>query len=314
MKTLHCQLPFTVPLTLRDRQTAWEFHQQHSEVKKAKQVYLNTLAILAVRVYLETLGIKTALDASDSWSPWMQALANSADLEIIDRGKIECRPVLPDEKIVRIPAETWEDRLGYIAVRLNAELTEAQLIGFITPFTFETEEITLEKLEPLDLLLEEIAVSRAKTLEAQKTGAIAHLSRWFDDRIEAGWETLDTLFGSQHFVFRSAFRSELTTIKRGKKLELEKTGERIALLVDVAQNRGKEMDISTTVMPIGETRSLPKDLQLILLDETGESILHAKPGSHHGDGIELQFSGEFGESFRLEIVLQDFKLIEEFTI
>ncbi|MBP0021649.1 MAG: DUF1822 family protein [Cyanobacteria bacterium SBLK] len=306
MKPLDFKLPFTVPLTLRDRQIAFSFSQKHSNGKKAQRVYLNTLAILASRVYFETFGMTTDLDASESWDPLMQAFSESADLEIIGRGKIECRPVLPDTETLFIPAETWESRSGYVAVGLNAELNEARLLGFLPPLTFASEEIPLERLEPLANLLDRFAT--------QSTRQTVHLSRWFDRTIEAGWETLETLFGSQQFAFRNTLPPDARTIKRGKRLEFETVGEQIALLVDIVQKQGEAMDIATTVMPFGETRSLPKNLQLILLDETGESILHAKPGSHHSNGIELQFSGEIGESFRIEIILLDCKLTEEFTI
>src|SRR4028119_1342757 len=105
MNSIQDDLTFTVPLTLEAHRIAQQFHKHQSNPKKAKQVYLNTLAVYAVNFYLNCLGIETAHSASDSWNPAMRTLANIADLEVRDLGKLECRPVLPEAKICDVPPE-----------------------------------------------------------------------------------------------------------------------------------------------------------------------------------------------------------------
>jgi hypothetical protein len=50
---------FTVPLALEAHSRAEEFRRYQSNPGKAKQVYLNTLAVYAVHVYLQCRGFET---------------------------------------------------------------------------------------------------------------------------------------------------------------------------------------------------------------------------------------------------------------
>ena len=51
-------IPVAVPLTADDHGVAKKFAKQHPTAEKAAQVYRNTLAVLTVRRYLQTLGMK----------------------------------------------------------------------------------------------------------------------------------------------------------------------------------------------------------------------------------------------------------------
>jgi Protein of unknown function (DUF1822) len=139
---------FTVTLTTANHQMAQEFYQHHAQPQKAKQVYLNTLSVQAVHFYLECLGVKTDWEQSQSCDPILQVLIDTADLWVKDRGRLECRPVLPDSSDCMVPMTVWGDRIAYIIVQLNAELTEATLLGFLPAVHSET--IPLSDLHPLD--------------------------------------------------------------------------------------------------------------------------------------------------------------------
>ena len=122
---------FTVPLALEAHSRAEQFRRYQSNPDKAKQVYLNTLAVYAVNMYLQCRGFETDLETSDSWNPAMQMLLDTADLVVKNRGRLECRPVLPNAEVVCTPAEVWSERIGYVAVRLSESLREATLLGFV---------------------------------------------------------------------------------------------------------------------------------------------------------------------------------------
>ena len=53
----------------------------------------------------------------------MQSLTDIAGLVVKDCGKLECHPVLPNSDFCYIPAEVWSDRIGYIAVQFDQDLT-----------------------------------------------------------------------------------------------------------------------------------------------------------------------------------------------
>lgn len=137
-------LTFTVPLGFEAHELAQQFRRQQTSTLKAKQVYLNTLAVYAVKFYLECLGIETDWESCDSRNPLMQSLMDVADLKIVNCGKIECRPVLPDTDRILVSAEVWSERWGFMAVQLNRSLTEATILGFVE--RVESEVVALKKI------------------------------------------------------------------------------------------------------------------------------------------------------------------------
>lgn len=171
-------MTFTVPLFQSAHRISKQFSQQQSNQKKAKQVYLNTLTVSAVNFYLRCLGIKTDWNASDSWDPVMQAMLDVADLEILARGKLECRPVLPQTQVLYIPPEVWSDRIGYIAVRLDQSLKKATLLGFTE--TVSMEELLLGQLRSLEDLLKHLR----QFGQAHSVKKRVNLSQWFDNLFE----------------------------------------------------------------------------------------------------------------------------------
>jgi hypothetical protein len=112
--------PITLPLTAAMHQVAHQFFQRHQPGAQAKQVYLNTLAVLTVNNYCQMLGIETDLERAECWQFPIQMLADVADLPLGHRGSLECRPVLPQADTCSVPAESWEDRLGFVAVQFDA--------------------------------------------------------------------------------------------------------------------------------------------------------------------------------------------------
>ncbi|MCY7390786.1 MAG: DUF1822 family protein, partial [Leptolyngbyaceae cyanobacterium CAN_BIN12] len=132
-----------LPITQIIRQTAQEFANQQPNPQKLEQVRLNTLAVLVVHNYLQLMEIPSSLTASDSWNRVLRLCADMADLQVLGLGRLECRPVLPNQTLCRVPPETWSDRIGYVVVELDEAAESAQLLRFVTRAT--TEELTLSQ-------------------------------------------------------------------------------------------------------------------------------------------------------------------------
>ena len=311
MNSLKNDLNFTVPLTLVAHQFAQQFHQQQPNLQKAKQVYLNTLAVYAVEFYLKCLGIETDIQASESWNPAIQMLANTADLEVKDLGKLECRTVLSEAQVCQVPPEVWFNRICYVAVRLAPALTQATLLGFVP--TVNQEVFPLSELKPLEDLLEHL-----DKLKQPVKGGVA-LSPWLQNVFEAGWETVDALFGLSQAEIAFSFRSQSTTpenpvsqVKRGKWLSLERLGEEVALCVGLVPETSSKMNISVEAYPKKGQSYLPQDLQLMVLDENGDVVLQAIAKST--ETIQLKFKGELGERFSVKVALGEVSLTEAFLV
>jgi Protein of unknown function (DUF1822) len=306
-------LTLAVPLTIRGHHAAQLFYQQHSDPQKAKQVYLNTLAIDAVHSYLSWLGIATDLSAGESWNPAIQALADVADLVIPGQGKLECRPVLPGANVCGVPPEVWADRLGYIAVQLDAELKTATLIGFAA--SVDRETVPLEQLQPIAALLEHLKP------QIEPLKPLVHLGQWLQGQFTNGWQTIEELFEPQPMLnFRSvglpADPATFNTTTRGKLLKLTPddhlSNAQVILIIEVTLNDLSQVDIRVKLCPDRHSAYLPEDLEARVLDEQGIAVMQAY--ARQTEMLQLKFQGTVGEKFSVEIVLNDISLVETFVI
>jgi len=301
-------LTFTVPLSRAAHQIVTQFRQQQFNSQQGKQVYLNTLSVYAVNFYLKCMGFEPDWKSSDSFNPMMQKFTDVADLNVKHLGKLECRPVLPEQQIVSIPLEAMNQRRGYFAVQLNEKLTEATILGFIK--NASTEEVPLTELKSLDFFLQ---------YASQLENAV-QLRQWLQHTFETGWETIETLLSPPKIAWRSqnitldsltAINSDLG-VERIKKFNLEPTGEQIGLLVRLQARTELEMGIGVELYPTNHHIYLPQNLQLMLLDEYGETVMQAEARSTKN--IQLKFSGESGEVFSVKVALGETNIVETFVI
>jgi hypothetical protein len=292
---------FTVGLALEAHSRAEEFRRYQSNPGKAKQVYLNTLAVYAVNVYLQCRGFETDLERSDSWNPMMQMLMDTADLLVKDHGKLECRPVLPEAEVVSVPPEVWEERMGYVAVQLSESLREATLLGFVQKVA--KSEIPLSQLRSL--------VELPGYLHQIKP--VVKLSQWFEDIFEAGWQAVESLLGTEPSELGFNYRSASLDVRRCKGIELATADHSVALIVALTGESKQEMDISVEVQPTNGQTYLPANLQLMVLNEDGEVMMHIQAGSDN-QTIQLELGGEAGDRFGVKVALGEVSVTENFII
>lgn len=304
----------TVPLTLTMHQPAEQFRVNQRDRHRAKQVYLNALAVQAVQHYLRWFGIATDLAASDSWNPALHTLADTADLWLPAYGRVECRPVLPGASGCFIPSEVQGDRIAYIAVLLNAELTEATLLGFVTTVT--TAELPLSELRSLDDLFEVLEAHRQTTPSPE----VINLGQWLQGVIDATWQTLEELIQDSlgrspqpAFSFRQAETEMPPSVERGKGLELRTpTGEQIGLRVGLTPRPGADYAIVVQVFPLGAEAQLPPDLEVRVLDAAETPVMQAQ--SRQTERMQLKFRGTSGERFSVQVALGEMQVTERFVI
>ncbi|HEY9651031.1 MAG TPA: DUF1822 family protein [Coleofasciculaceae cyanobacterium] len=311
MNCIAASFSITFRLGWEAEQIAKKFSKHQSNFQLAQQVYRNTLAVHTVNFYLQCLGIQTDLEASDSWNPVMQSLADIADLEVKNLGKIECRSVSWDAESVYIPAEAWQGRIGYVVVQLNETTREATLLGFVKKVT--TEELPLNQLRPLEDLPDYI-----NQLKSQSVQKLVKLREWLNSAFESGWQALEEILelppNKLAVNFRGGFRGNTkvadNSITRGKLLDLGWGDQLVALCVALNPIDESELDISVEVCPIGNQRYLPEKLNLILLDENGDPVMQAQ--TRNTKTMQLQFSGETGERFGVKVALGNVSITEEF--
>ncbi|NJN56009.1 MAG: DUF1822 family protein [Leptolyngbyaceae cyanobacterium SL_5_9] len=307
----HLDPPFTVTLALTAHRQAERLRQQHTDPPKAKQVYLNALAIYAVSFYLNCLEFQT--DSSNDNNHW---LMDSASLKVQNCGTLECRPVLPNETEMHIPPEVWSDRIGYIAVQLDESLREASILGFIS--TAIAERVPLTELRSLHNLLDH--------LRQLQHPAPVNLGEWLQNVADASWQAMGEFFdpmlnpAQPAFGFRgdrapSVYAEESTApiIRRGKRLTLRTESDTIPvlLLMGLLPLSQQETEIWVQVESAEQTQ-LPSALKLLVLDETGTEVMYAQARST--ESMQLQFTAEAGEQFGVQVILDNYSITETFIV
>ena len=306
-------LTFTVPLSFKARAIAEKYHRQQVLPQKAKQVYLNTLAVYAVDFYLQCLGLETDIEQSNSHNPIAIKFMDVADLAVKQLGKLECRPVLADEQVCRIPLEVHSDRIGYVAVEIDRSLKQATLLGF-TPTA--TAEVPLRQLRSLAEFPEYLStIGQTAISHNQK---ITNLRKWFEAIFEADWLPTEAIFASDctHLAaVRNTFESQETSIKRAKLLDLGvQLGDRsVILAIALTQINERQISVLAQLYPT-EVTYLPPNLQLTMLSES-EELLQSVPSRSQDDYIQLKrFKGEMGDRFKIRVSLDNISVTEEFVL
>jgi len=135
-----------------------------------------------------------------------------------------------------------------------------------------------------------------------------HLGQWLHGLIEEGWDAMESVLGPYPAL---AFRGA-TMLQRGKRLSLAHSGVEIALCLAIAPLSNTKQQISVELFPLGDRVDLPPELQLIILDEQGQTAMQAAAGQ--SESLEFEFRGSAGEHFSVKVVLGEFSVTEEFVI
>lgn len=91
---------------------------------------------------------------------------------------------------------------------------------------------------------------------------------------------------------------------RVRNLEMQLKGRSVALMVAILDKGNQQYGILLRVYPIKERINLPSNLQLIVLDQENNPFLEKQVRSVD-NYIELKFSGDQGDIFKVKITLSD---------
>lgn len=314
MQSVSESLTFTIPLGLGCRTQAEKFSRKHSNPDKRQQVYVNTLAVAAVKFYLHCIGWKTDWEASFSYNPLMQGLMDVADLQVKDLGKLECRPVLASSQTVFIPPEVFENRIGYIAVQLDESFKTATILGFTRRVT-NNGEIFLSDLESLENLVSHLhQIKQCEVLKKRVS-----LNQWFENLFENSWMALEEVFSSindKKFALRSISSKREGNVARAKIIDLglQVGNQSVVLLIAIAPYSEDKIEILVQLHPVNGQTYLQSNLRMNLLSESGENIQEVVSRSNDNFIQLKRFRGYSGEGFNIQVSNGDFTIKEAFVI
>lgn len=304
-------LSFPIPLTAKAHQIARQRSDSQLSPKRSKRVYLNSLAVYATHFYLNCMEIEA--DGFFEGDVSMPSIEEFSTLEIAGIGKLECCPILSGDRTVRIPEETWGDRIGYITIQFNESLTTAHVLGFLKTTTIET--VSLDQLESLETFLTYIdKLEQARY--SQNIREPVKLSQWWYDNFEVSWEALPQLawrFPQTQLAWRSPVRTRNSRppVTRAKVLDL-KTNDRVALVIELQSINHSEIEIWIEVYPLQPNFYLPDNLKLSVLDDKGAEVIQAE--ARTTENIQINFIADPGELFGVRVALEEVSLTESFLV
>lgn len=193
------QLAFTIPISGEMINIADKLSQQQRNEQKTREVYLNTLALLAVEFFCQCMEIETEFSKSYGLDNVVLSLMNTASIFIKDKGLLECRPVLPKEQFCDIPPEILSERIGYMVVEIDEIDRQGRILGFVESVT--NEKLPLTKLSSLQDFLVYLQKLQKVENDANSTAnipkitvnpineSIVKLSKWFEGLLDSGWQS-----------------------------------------------------------------------------------------------------------------------------
>lgn len=150
-------LIFRVTCSKEAHLLADKYSGQQLSNEKAKQVYLNTLAVHVGKKHLDNLGFKTSLDKTSFSKSFLRMTEDVADVIIPDIGTVEFRYVLPKEASFSIPNPDKKEVIAYVAVAFDDSLDFGDILGFVTPKDLLESEVDMivspKSLQPAEKLL-----------------------------------------------------------------------------------------------------------------------------------------------------------------
>jgi hypothetical protein len=129
------------------------------------------------------------------------------------------------------------------------------------------------------------------------------LQNKFDKATEAGWLTLDDIFGTAIPVVRKR------AVKRAKQIDLG--AEKLALVMDIKELT-QEFSIILRIYPLGEPNHLPDNLKFTVIPKSGEP--HEYLAKSHHPAFETEWFFKRGEQFGVKVELNDVIVTEDFVI
>lgn len=188
------------------------------------------------------------------------------------------------------------------------KMTEGSII-----IEFAGSEAGLEQI--LDLFnrgeLTEIAGLAVESVEPSSEPV--KLSQWQAGSLSVGWQAIGSLLSSTQmqlaFGWRSAWEPEIIA---GQLMKI--AGIDLVFIIALAEEAEEKTRICVQVHPNPGSTHLPGSLELILRDEENRPILTTAIAKDTSGFLQLDFRGDPGEPFTVEISLDSHKISKNFLI
>jgi len=253
----------SIPLTTQDRQWVQRLAVQSGcQGERLRRLIPNLLAIKAVAHWLDIYGIPYDWSSSYSAQPLLHSWEEVADLYLSGLGRLECRGIAPEQQAIQFSPESWSDRLGYMVVEINPDLTAGRLLGCVEQVS--AAPLAREMLQPPDFVFSLVAQAELQRAQSPVTTTIENglrtaasvIQQWLTIAQQQAWQMAEFYLLEPSF---SPVRSA-NTVER---------------IIDKLHSASSEAARQRLIITLGElvkpedTASVVRELSQII-DQTGD--------------------------------------------
>ena len=161
-----------------------------------------------------------------------------------------------------------------------------------------------------------------RQLVAQAPAAPAiNVRQWFGEMFEAGWQSLESLLGTQPelslaYSFRQGQSAERPLSVEGVKLidlGVQLGNQSVALLIGFTPE-AEQTSIRVQLHPAGGATTLPPNIKLALLSRSGKVLQELRARSQDNLIQLKRFTCPVGKRFTIQVALDNFSLTEDFVV
>jgi hypothetical protein len=307
-----------VPVTTIAHTTALRFAAEQANPVKGKQVYLNTLAVIAVRKCLSWVGVESILESSESWHPLQRAIFDVADLFIpdLDQPRIECRFVLPNQTHITIPPESIENRLGCVAIQFYQHMNNVKMLGFKK---FKQDEPITEKNIAIDSFDRFETIFDYLHIPTRPENRVKNEDiNLLDFKLNNVWRMPEE-FGLKKEAFADNYTLQEAKSRKIDLKENNESNERIddilTILSRPQKDNKKRIEVLIDVVPNPGKKKLCKNLKFSLEDNFGFYPGYQQVQIGGKDYFRKKITGlESGDNFKVILETDVDTLIERFSL
>jgi len=189
-----------------------------------------------------------------------------------------------------------DDELNHIEQILELAIYDVELSNLIN-------QVDKQIVHEMDLSVEKSTERENKLL--------VNLRQWFKGIIDLDWQPVELVIPAFRTLRNDAHRS----ISRAKVIDLsmQKAGKAIALVMQLIPTTTEEVNIHLRLYPADDSIYLPRDLQVVVLDESGKTCMKAQ--ARNADyWLQLDFGAVPEEKFSVRVASNESSVTEHFLV
>jgi Protein of unknown function (DUF1822) len=280
--------------SFHDRETAW------SDIL--------TIPVAVYRNYLRSLELaENILD---------EVTRLSQDLEKIELSENQFLETVSSSRQTRIVLSRWLENIVDIGWEVVAQIPQ-----FSTATRSLNHHYEICSIDEILTLVQQLSLEYQENERRRIAKRLGKIAIGNNDAIQALVNLLrttqddETLWTAVESLWQIDPGHAVAGVRRVKLIDLgmQIAGEGVALAVALVSKMNGHVGVLLQVYPTGRETYLPPELQLMLLDGSGNTlrIVKARLADIY---VQLKFSGEIGEQFSVRVALGEAEITENFII